>query len=183
MAARIISQALLKELLHYDPITGFFTWLPRPLSAFPSAKSWKWWHTRFCGKRAGSLQDGKYRLIPINGRYLKAHRLAWLYVYGVMPSQDVDHENQQYDDNWIANLRDISNTENHRNKPRYKNNKSGRMGVYQRPENSKWRAYIYTGGRLKHLGTFEDFEDAVAAREAAERKHGFHENHGRSIAI
>ena len=31
-----------------------------------------------------------------------------------------------------------------------------------------------------YLGRFDKFEDAVAARKKAERKHGFHPNHGRA---
>jgi len=35
-------------------------------------------------------------------------------------------------------------------------------------------------GKTIHLGRFDKFEDAVAARKAADIKYGFHPNHGKS---
>jgi hypothetical protein len=34
---------------------------------------------------------------------------------------------------------------------------------------------------MLHLGYFKDKSEAIAARRAAEREHGFHENHGRAF--
>jgi hypothetical protein len=180
MTAEILTQEFIKSLLHYDPETGIFLWLPRTRSQFPSDRAFKRWNTQFCLEQAGSLQDGKYRLIPIKGHYYKAHRLAWVYIYGYWPDQ-IDHINHAFDDNRIINLRNISNTENHRNKPPYKNNKSGVPGVFWRSDTKKWRVYIYVNERLKHLGSFIDKDEAVRVRQAAIEKYGFHENHGRVL--
>lgn len=47
-------------------------------------------------------------------------------------------------------------------------NTSGRTGVYWNKTFNKWTAYIRIGGKSKHLGYFENFEEAVAVRELAE---------------
>jgi hypothetical protein len=46
----------------------------------------------------------------------------------------------------------------------------------------RFEAYITIGGRKKTLGTFERIEDAIRARDSANREHGFHKNHGRKAA-
>ncbi len=48
------------------------------------------------------------------------------------------------------------------------NNTSGHRGVYKRDENS-WRACIGFQGKLYHLGSYKEYEQAVKAREEAER--------------
>lgn len=50
-------------------------------------------------------------------------------------------------------------------------NTSGRTGVTYRKETDKWRAIITYNKHRFNLGTFETFEEAVAAREAAELKY------------
>jgi hypothetical protein len=75
-------------------------------------------------------------------------------------------------------LRLVDNTQHCRNMARPKNNTSGRVGVRQAP-NGRWRAYISLGNRQQHLGCYDNFDEAVRARERAEMTHGFHENHGR----
>lgn len=56
-----------------------------------------------------------YRYISFRGRHYYAHRLAWLIVKGEWPKNHIDHINGVKDDNRIANLRDVSSAENHRN--------------------------------------------------------------------
>jgi len=51
-------------------------------------------------------------LIGLLGKRYYAHRLAWLYVYGVWPDGDTDHINRNKHDNRIANLRSCSRSEN-----------------------------------------------------------------------
>lgn len=54
----------------------------------------------------------------------------------------------------------------------YRNNTSGRKGVYV-TKSGKFYAYIGVQGRAISLGTFENFEDAVKAREKAEHHYGY----------
>lgn len=50
------------------------------------------------------------------------------------------------------------------------NNTSGHTGVYCVKTNGKWRARINANGKTHCLGTFERIEDAIKAREEAEKK-------------
>jgi len=162
----LLTQAELKELLHYNPDTGALTWL----------KSGK---GRKANGETKGLNNG-YFTIRIKGRQYKSHRLAWLYVYGVWPKDQVDHINHITTDNRIANLREVTNQENHRNASLSKNNTSGVTGVYWHKQIKKWLASIHVDYKKTHLGCFDKFEDAIAARKKAENKYGFHENHGAS---
>jgi hypothetical protein len=57
------------------------------------------------------------------------------------------------------------------------NNTSGTTGVNWHSARAKWRAYIYVDTRYIGLGCYEDFNDAVAARDAAERKYQYGKYH------
>jgi hypothetical protein len=101
--------------------------------------------------------------------------LAWLYVYGKFPEEQLDHINRIKSDNRIVNLRLATNSENRQNIPIYKSNKSGVAGVHWSKKSGKWRAEITFGGRLIHIGFYDNLSDAAAARAAAKAKyHTFH---------
>ena len=51
-------------------------------------------------------------------------------------------------------------------------------GVFRHAQTGRWQAQIRIGGTSIHLGSFEAFDDAVAARRKAEEQYGFHKNHG-----
>jgi hypothetical protein len=147
----------LRELLHYDPETGVFTWkvtLSRRAVA---------------GKTAGAFASlkGYTPISVLNVKYL-AHRLAWFYVYGVWPSEDVDHINRVRSDNRITNLRLASRTENSQNAGLKRNNTSGYKGVSLHKTTRRWRAHLMVGRKQIHLGLFDCIHEAVAARKAAE---------------
>lgn len=149
-----------RKLLDYNPETGVFT---RKMTRM----GWP------AGKVAGALVAQGYRLCCVDREYVLAHRLAWFYVYGVWPSI-IDHINQDKDDNSIANLREVSISENRQNVARYKNNTSGHKGVHWFKANGKWQAQIKHENKRYHLGFFEDIEDAVSAyAAAAARLHKF----------
>src|SRR5690606_5927947 len=99
MAAHDLTAARLRELLHYDPETGIFIWLPKPQSAFSKSRHHKAAYTRYAGKVAGSLKKRGYCYIKIDGVMYGAHRLAWLYVHGCWPLNQIDHMNRQRADN------------------------------------------------------------------------------------
>ena len=46
-------------------------------------------------------------------------------------------------------------------------------------QEEKWAAAIYVNGKLIYLGGYKKIFDAACARKSAERKYGFHLNHGR----
>lgn len=108
----------------------------------------------------------------------KAHRLAWLYIYGEWPSDQIDHINHIRTDNRIKNLRDASSYENSKNQSIPKNNTSGVLGVGWNKLGRKWRSNISVNGKRLHLGCFDYFIVACAVRKEAELEYEYHENHG-----
>lgn len=157
----------LRSVIHYDPVTGEFTWLRS--SGSGSA-----------GKRAGG-RTWRYERIAINGKQYSGHRLAWFYVHGEWPSEHIDHIDGDCHNNAIANLRSVPCQINQRNKALRCTNKSGVSGVYKVKATGRWCAQIRNlDGQLKHIGMFDCLDEAASARRAAERRYGFHENHGRS---
>lgn len=160
----------LRQRLSYDPETGQLCWKAHPVMP---AK----WNTRWAGKPAlyGRHRQG-YCKGRIDGKMMYAHRVAWAIHHGAWPDGQIDHINHDTSDNRIANLREVSKRENARNLPLLRSNSTGVAGVYHR--DNKWVAMIRVDRELRHLGYFAKFEDAVAARKAAEAKHGFHANHG-----
>lgn len=156
MAKADLTPERLKELLNYDPGTGAFTWKQhRGVKA---------------GKTAGSLAEG-YVLIRLDYKLQKAHRLAWLYVHGVLPSGDIDHINGDRADNRIANLRDVSRSVNLQNqRSAHPNNRHGRMGATFHSYSGLWRAGIQVDGKHVPLGYFKTAEEASQAYVVAKRR-------------
>ena len=162
----------LRQRLRYEPDTGKLFWLPHSMAS-------KSWTTRYAGKEAFTSKDRHgYRQTHMDGIVLRAHRVAWALHYGAWPEFDIDHVNHDREDNRLCNLRAVTRAENRKNASLSRNNTSGVCGVYWSTDRRKWGAYITSGGLQHNLGHFASFEDAVAARRAAEGRFGFHENHG-----
>lgn len=165
------SPDILRQLLHYDPDTGALIWRKR--ISDPR------WSRRWAGQPALSSQHPEgYLKGAIFARHVLAHRVAFAMYHDRWPTL-VDHINGMRSDNRIANLREVSLSENRMNSKRPVTNTSGHMGVSLCKATGEWWACIRVGGVTMSLGYFKDKSDALAAREAAEKMHGFHENHGR----
>jgi len=174
-----IHPAEISALLDYNPETGVFRWKFRPSALFNSSRDAKAWNKRFAGAETGTTDNGRgYMTATIFGKTYKAHRLAWVISYGEWPDGEVDHIDHNTRNNKLANLRDVSRKENLRNRPPQKNNTSGHVGVHWQAECKSWMASIGVDGRSIYLGLFQNIEDAIAARRAAEAKYGFHPNGG-----
>ena len=174
----------LRKILDYDPVTGILTWKPRSVEMFkagrPTAEHARaWWNARYAGKQAGAISLG-YLKVSVFDLRIQAHRVCWAIHYGEWPEGQIDHINGDRTDNRIANLRVVTNAENMRNKKRPANNISGVVGVYWEALANRWRAGIGVDGAWHSLGVFTSFDEACAARAAAELKLGFHPNHGRA---
>ena len=160
--AQDITAEKLRELLHYDPATGIFTWKVRTA------------HNVKVGDAAGCPGGAGYLLIGLQRRLYLAHRLAWLYTYGEWPEDQIDHINRNRSDNRISNLREVSHKQNLQNAGKYSNNTSGHPGVVWDKQKSKWKARIKHNYKLIHLGRFTDIEEALSARKAAEKRYWGH---------
>jgi hypothetical protein len=108
--------------------------------------------------------------------------IAWHgYIFTVHgPKMTSTTSNGIRDDNRLVNLRDVTHKENLRNQKLSSSNKSGMTGVSWNKALNKWRALITVDYKMKHLGVFINIEDATQARKKAEKKYGYHANHGRS---
>ncbi len=182
LALRGLDPAQLRALLRYDPQTGELFWRERPLEMFVeppaavAAKARKW-NARYAGKPAFTSRTHGYRQGCLLSVYVYAHRVAWAIHHGRWSEQHIDHINGVRDDNRITNLREVRDGGNNRNLKRPVTNSSGAIGVYR--QGRKWWAGITYRRRAYYLGSFETKEAAIAARKAAERRFGFHPNHGR----
>jgi hypothetical protein len=106
----------------------------------------------------------------IGRKNYSAHRLAWLYVYGEWPSDQIDHINRNRSDNRIANLRIATPTQNQANRSVCKRNTTGFKGVTVDPRTGRFRAKIRVNGKRTHIGVFDSAEEAGAAYVAASRR-------------
>ena len=169
-----------RECLDYDPATGVLMWRLRPLHHFKTKGARNAWNARFAKTPAGCTNSSGYRIIQIKGKGYSAARLAWILAKGELPkAQTLDHIDHDRENNRLLNLREVSFAENARNKSLRSNNTSGTHGVYWDSRRARWHATIKVNGKRLHYGYFESLDDAVAARRAAEKEHGFHTNHGR----
>ena len=157
VATRNITAERLWALLNYDDKTGIFTWRE---SRGRTAK---------INAQAGSVSDG-YIKIMIDGKTYPASNLAFLYMTGVWPANEVDHRDTNRSNNSWENLRDIphrTNTENQR-KART-TNLTGFLGVSAHHRSNRFRARIRVDGKLKQLGWFDTPEEAHQAYVTAKR--------------
>lgn len=142
----------LRLVLNYDAATGVFRWRVS--------------HQKVkVGDVAGGTATG-YVLISVKGKRYKAHRLAWLYHYGVSPCDEIDHKNGMPCDNRISNLREATHRQNSKNLKTPTSNTSGIKGVGWYKPRSKWRARITADCKVYHLGLFETRDAAEAAYKA-----------------
>ena len=155
----MISQQQLKERLHYDPDTGIFTW--NSCASYNSQIN--------IGDVAGGMNSRGYWRIKLFGTTYYAHRLAWLYVTGRWPDNEIDHWNGVHGDNRFKNLRDVVQLVNKQNqrKPQ-KNNATGLLGVTVCGKG--FSARIGVNGKLRRIGTYSTSELAHSAYLKAKRQ-------------
>jgi hypothetical protein len=159
----MVDLAKLKELLHYDPDTGLFTWLvSRGRHARP-------------GSQAGTIHKVKrshasYLRIKIDGKSYLAHRLAFLYMTGEWPTGQPDHRNTDGLDNSWENLRDSSQSQNQANRPARKDNRSGIKGVSYCDRDQLYHAEIQCDGQRIGLGYFKEAGPAALAYAKAAKE-------------
>lgn len=153
-----LTQARLKELLRYDPETGVFTWLVRRNGVKSDGL-------------AGAIYNNGYVVIKIDGKRYGAHRLAWQYMTGALPEDQIDHRDLDKANNRWDNLRPATDLQNIANRSSW--SKSGFKGVYKPIGRNDYRTEIRINGKRKLLGYFKTPEEAHAVYvKAANDVHG-----------
>lgn len=137
----------LRERLQYDPNTGRWVWLKTPRKGFE-------------GKPAGSIDAKGYWVIKIDGQSYKASRLAYLWMTGEWPAEEMDHiDRTPWNDVW-TNIRPASRTENNLN--REMPTSSGHKGVRKHSSNNSYTASYDN----IYIGSYKTIEEAVSERDA-----------------
>jgi hypothetical protein len=147
---------VLRSFLHYDPETGAFVWIaPRGRCRI--------------GDVAGYLSptDG-YLWIRVNGRRYVAHRLAWFYMTGEWPEEQIDHRDADGANNRWGNLRKSTPRQNCANRRKRSQNRFSSKGVYYL--RGSFHARIYIDGKDRYLGRYSSEAEAATAYLLAAKK-------------
>lgn len=168
---KLPSNKRLNELLRYNPKTGELRWRVNRRGATKA------------GDIAGYLNPvSGYYIVTIDGVRYRAHRICYKMATGRdVGVFEIDHINGVKADNRLLNLRMADRVTQCRNRPQQANNSTGHNGIVFCKKRKKYRARIKINRKYIELGRFEELEDAVAARAAADVEYGFHVNHGRVV--
>lgn len=161
MDKRNLDLFYLKSILLYSPQTGEFIWLES--------------RGRTCkvGQVAGTISAQGYIHIIIDGKVYRRSHLAWFYVTGKWPQENlkIDHINRnRSDDSWI-NLREITHSQNKINTHTERKNSSGYLGVSKckdfngSKEYIYWRAVVTLDGKVWRSKRFKDPIEAAKQRD------------------
>ena len=153
-----------REVLDYDPETGVFR---RKTHRCRN-------HVDVIAGSYGQRRNGKTGIsslarIGVDGKLYRAHRIAWLYVYGEWPPMNIDHKDGDPFNNRIANLRLATKRQNSHN--RRSMSACGLKGVSLDGRRDLWRARIKLDDKQKWLGYFRTKEEAAAAYADAARQY------------
>lgn len=153
-----ISRDRLVQLLHYDEVTGIFTWMQATSNRVK------------VGDVAGTIGSAGYIYIKVDGERHGAHQLAFIYMGEEVP-EVVDHIDTIPSNNAWSNLRPATPQTNTYNVGLTCRNTSGIKGVGWCKTRKKWVAKISVNGKQLTLGRFTMKEDAERVITAFREKH------------
>ena len=152
----MLTHERLVHLLDYDPLTGLFRWRS---SVSSKTKS---------GKIAGTTTKRGYVVICLDYQLYYAHRLAWFFVHGVWPKDEIDHKDRCKGHNWLDNLREAHGSQNQANRVAQARNATGHKGVTL--HKGRYMARMAYRGKQMYLGRYDTPEEAVEARRVLAAK-------------
>lgn len=143
-----LTREKLRQLIRYDAETGQFFRRLKPSRRHPAHREVP------CGR----IDDKGYVIIFVDGHHHKAHRLAWLWMTGAFPPDQIDHIDRDKANNRWRNLRPASNSQNQANTPARKHNRSGLKGIYE--QHGRWTARIGINRNRLYLGSYQTAQEA-----------------------
>jgi hypothetical protein len=159
----MLTQARVKYLFNYDPLTGVLMWRVRPSRNMRA------------GYRAGIedyQHDGspKRRQVRIDGVSHNESHVIWLWMTGVYPTGKIDHADLDPFNNVWLNLREATTGENTANGM---GRRPGRLKWTYENKYGKYQAQVRSKGVVHCVGTFDSEQEAHdAAYAVAQRLHG-----------
>lgn len=155
------SQKRLKELIKYNKKTGVVTRLV-----------WRG-GTSIVGTEVRGQNQSGYLRMHVDGKLYYLHRLIWLYVTGVWPTNRIDHKDLNKANNRWKNLREATHGQNTMNRVVRSNSRSGYKGVTWTSHVRMYRVRIMSCGKRVEVGYFPTIAEAHAAYCAIAKKlHG-----------
>lgn len=148
-ASAPFSLSYLQQYLNYDSDTGMFTWKVDRKNGQIRA-----------GDVAGSLTKTGYIEISLKNKRMYAHRLAWYFITGSWPTNEIDHIDQIKTNNAGCNLREADSSQNSANVAHRSDNTSGFKGVSKQTGRDTWVAETRFKGVRKRKGGFATPEAA-----------------------
>jgi hypothetical protein len=169
----MLTQERLQEVLEYNPDTGIFVW-----KINKGSRARKGQIAGCADKKVGNKPV--YIGIRIDGKLYDAQRLAFLYMNGEFPKLLVDHKNRNGLDNRWENLKEVTYSESNKNKSHppltlksiqkmaktlsEKPRTNIKSGIYPAKRKGAFQVKIDFQGKRHSVGIFENFEDALEAR-------------------
>lgn len=140
----MISHSELLQELHYDLSTGYFTWLKRKQ-----------------GRKFGKPITGKGRrtMICIDYESYPGSHLAWFYMTGRWPTDQIDHRDGDETNNAWSNLRECTQAQNLQNLSK----RNQTIGVTYSSEKNRFYAGITKNGQRYSLGGYGTAAEAQQA--------------------
>ncbi len=157
-----LTQTEVRRLLCYNPLSGNFMWRINISNKIKSESL------------AGCVQkDSSGKLwwsIKIYGHRNRAHRLAFLYMRGYWPNNQIDHkDNDPLNNKWL-NLRECTGSQNCANRGASKTNKLGIRGI-TRTSSGKYIVQVYKDRKRVFKDRFDTLEDAKNTYKIMSRKY------------
>lgn len=149
---KLPEQDYLNFLFKYDHDQGTIHWLPQIGKRCNNVR-----------EQAGCYTTKGYRVVRIDGRLYKEHRIIWVMNNGSIPNDyDIDHIDRNTANNRLNNLRLVNRSLNHLNKDS--------KGVTYDKTRNKWKAQLTFQGKQIINKRFDSYEEALIVYQSAKAK-------------